>query len=143
MVRELRTVLVVVGPLHEPIVMGQRGERTFERQALPAGPTQLQPAAYLRSQQAHHVGKDREAKAGEHLLAESRTADALSAFQHQHFLARAREIRRARETVVPAADDDDVVLIHARFLGGSKNGFFTTVMAARLRRCSTVISISS
>src|SRR4029079_13341338 len=97
----------------------------------------------LRPEQAHDVRKDREAKAGKHFIAERGAADAVAPLEYQHLLAGAREIRRAREAVVPAADHDHVMLRHARFLGGSKNGFLTTVTAARLRLCSTVISISS
>src|SRR4029079_17904460 len=93
----------------------------------------------LRPEQAHDVRKDREAKAGKHFIAERGAADAVAPIEYQHLLARAREIRRAREAVVPAADPDHVMLRHARFLGGSKNGFLTTGTPARLRLWSTVI----
>src|SRR5438045_504066 len=57
---------------------------------------------------------------------------------------RHRQVRRGDETVVSAAYDDRVViLLHALFLGGSKKGSFTIFAAARLRRCSTVISNST
>src|SRR5881394_3875436 len=110
-------------------------------------PRQLELADDLRPQQAHDVGEDREAEAREHLLAPGRAADALAALEHQHLAPGTREVRGASEAVVSAADDDGVVSLHAvhfSFLrGGSKNGFLTTRALARLRRCSTVTSISS
>ena len=104
-------------------------------------PRQLELADDLRPQQAHDVGEDREAEAREHLLAPGRAADALAALEHQHLAPGTREVRGASEAVVSAADDDGVVSLHASHF--SKNGFLTTRAAARLRRCSTVISISS
>src|SRR5947207_5180557 len=106
-------------------------------------PRQLELADDLRPQQADDIGEDREAEAREHLLAPGRAADTLAALQHQHLAPGAREVRGASEAIVSAANDDDVVRLHAFFRGGSKNGFLTTRAAARLRRCSTVISISS
>ena len=48
-------------------------------------------------------------KPGKHLLGHRRAADALAPLEHQHPLARAREIGRAHQAVVAAADDDRVV----------------------------------
>jgi hypothetical protein len=36
----------------------------------------------------------------------------MTAFEHQNFFARAREICGVDQTIVPAANYDDVVLIH-------------------------------
>src|SRR5438105_4642524 len=103
---------------------------------------QVQVADDLRPQQAHHVGEHRETETREDLLAHRRAADALAALDDQNALAGAREIGSAHQAVVAAADDDDFVLVHTRFRSGSKKGFFTTCTAARLRWCSTVISMS-
>src|SRR5437868_7032726 len=139
---ELAAVLVVIGPLREVITIHKRGERAFKRQDLQPVLRQLELADDLGPQQAHDIGKDREAEAREHFLAHRRAADALAPLEYKNLAPRAREIGGAGETVVAAADDDGVVALHALFRGGSKNGFFTTRAAVRLRRCSTVISIS-
>src|SRR5205085_3016202 len=143
MSREFAAVLVVIGPLREVIAVGQRGECALERQDLQPVARKLELSDDLRPQQAHDVGEHREAKAWEHFLAHRRAADALAAFEDQHFASCAREIGGTGEAVMAAADNDRVVALHARLRDGSKNGFFTTWAAARLRRCSTVTSISS
>src|SRR5258706_14892420 len=140
---KLAPVLVVVRPLREVVAIVEWRQCAFERQDLQAVARELELADDLRAQQAHHVREDGEAKAGEHFLAHRGAAHALATLEDQHLAAGSREIRRTGEPVVAAADDDDVVGLHAFFLGGSKNGFLTTRALARLRRCSTVTSISS
>ena len=142
MARELAPVLVVVVPLRQVVSARQGRERALERQDVQAVARQLEVPDDLRPQQAHHVGEDREAKARKDFLAHRRAAHALAALEHQHLLSGAGEIGRANEAVVAAADDHRVVS-HFLFLSGSKKGFLTTRAAARQRRCSTVISISS
>src|SRR5207344_2432889 len=86
----------------------------------------------------------RELETGEHFLGDGRAADQRAALEHEHLTAGAREVRRGDQAVVAAADHDRVVAwgAHARFLSGSKNGSLRTIPSARLRRCSTVTSIS-
>ena len=109
-----------------------------------AVPREVEVADDLRPQQAHDVREHREREAGEDLLAHRRPADPLAALEDDDALAGTREVRGRDEAVVAAADDDRVVArAHARFRSGSKKGFLTTRAAARLRRCSTVTSISS
>src|SRR4051812_40719704 len=138
---ELAPVLVVVRPLREIGAthwsIEERRERALERQDLQPVARELELADDLRAQQAHHVGEDGEAKAGKHFFAHRRAAHLFTTLEYQHLAADSREIRRTREPIVAAADDDGVVGLHALFLGGSKNGFLTTMAAARFRRCST------
>src|SRR5436190_752789 len=144
---ELAPVLVVVRPLREIGAahwsIEERRQRAFERQDLQPVARELELADDLRAQQAHHVREDGEAKAGEYFLAHRRAAYALATLEHQHLAASAREVGGTGEPVVAAADDNDVVGLHAFFLCGSKKGFLATRALARLRRCSTVTSISS
>src|SRR5437764_4598838 len=143
MARELAAILVVIGPLHEVVIVRQWCERALERQDVQAVARELELADDFRAQQTHNVGKDREAETREHFFAHRRAADALAPLEHQNLATGAREIGGTGEAIVPAADDDGIVGLHALFRGGSKNGFLTTRPLARLRRCSTVISISS
>src|SRR6185369_9657884 len=106
---ELAPVLVVVRPLREVVAIVEWRQRAFERQDLQPVARELELADDFRPQQAHYVGEDGEAKAGEHFLAHRRAADALTTLEHQHLAAGAREIRRTREPVMAAADDDGVV----------------------------------
>ena len=60
-------------------------------------------------QQRDDVGADRELEAREDLFGDGRAAEHVAALEHEHLLARAREIGGVDEAVVAAADDDDVV----------------------------------
>src|SRR2546421_9037968 len=140
---KLAPVLVVIGPLREVVSVREWRERALERQDVQAMARELELADDFRPEQAYHVRENGEAEARKHFLGHRGATDAFAALEHEHLAAAAREIGGAGEPVVAAADDDGVVALHARFRGGSKNGFFTTCAAARLRRCSTVISISS
>ena len=50
-------------------------------------------------------------KPGKHFFGDGRAAEHVTALEHQHFLARAREICGVHQSVVSAADDDDVVFV--------------------------------
>jgi len=74
----------------------------------------------LGTQERDDVGADGELKAGEDLLGDRGASDDVAPFEDQDLLAGAREIRRVDEPVVPASDDDDVVLhAHAWVAKGS------------------------
>ena len=106
---------------------------------------EVEVADDLGTEQRHDVREDRVLEAGEDLFGDGRTADEMAPFEHDHCLPRAREVRRVHEAVVPPTNDDGVIAMdrHDRFRSGLKNGSALTVAMARLRRCSTVISISS
>ncbi len=56
----------------------------------------------------------RDFEPGRELASDRRTAHARRRFQHEHLAAGARKIRSADETIVPAADDDDLIVISHR-----------------------------
>jgi hypothetical protein len=66
-------------------------------------------------EQADRVGRDRIAEAGVKFLRHRGAADHLAPVDHAHAQARAGEIGRAGEAVMPRADDDDVGLVHVSF----------------------------
>ena len=77
---------------------------------------QLQLPNDLGAQQAHHVGKFREAIAGKDFLGHGGAADDVAAFQDHHLLPGARQIGAGDEAVVARTDHDRIVVVgcHAR-----------------------------
>ena len=71
---------------------------------------QIEIANDFRAQQGDHVGADRELEAGKNFFGDRGAAEHVTAFQHQHFLAGARQVGGIDQAVVAAADDDHVVL---------------------------------
>ena len=61
--------------------------------------------------QRNDIRTNRKLESGKHFFGDRRAAEHVPALEHQHFFARAREIGGIHQTVVSAADDDDVVLI--------------------------------
>src|SRR5690349_19748461 len=134
MARELVSIVVVVAPLREIIAVRQRRERAFEGQNMQAVARQIEIANDLGSQQAHDIREHRKPEPRKDLFTDRCAADDFALFEYEHASAGSCEVSRAHETVVSAADDDGIVAgAHARLRGGSKNGFFTTRAAARLR----------
>ena len=109
MPRDLASRLVVIVDAPQVIAVGHRRERAVERQQLHAVARQIELADDLGSQQRDDVGADRELESGKHFLGDGRAAEHVAPLEHDDLAARAREIRRARQPVVPAADDDRVV----------------------------------
>jgi hypothetical protein len=78
---------------------------------------QFQLANDVRAQQADDVGEDGELEAGIDLLGDAGAADEIALFQHQHLLAGFRQVSGGHQAVVPAADNNGVVLSgHRQFL---------------------------
>ena len=61
-------------------------------------------------------------EAGIDLLGDRGAAEHVPALEHQHLPPRAREIGGVDQTVVPAADDDDVVVVHNECADGTELG---------------------
>ena len=61
-----------------------------------------------RVEQAYEVGAGRHLDATPNLFQRAGAADALTRLQHEHPLARAGKVRRARQAVVARADDDGI-----------------------------------
>ena len=132
---------VVVDP--PQVVAVQWRERAVQRKDLQAVLGEFQLPDDLWPEQADHVGRHAEAEAREDLFGHGRPAQDVPALQDERPQPSLGQVGGAHQAVVAAADEDDVVLAHVLLRSGSKNGFFTTCAEARLRRCSTVISMSS
>src|SRR5690349_25086032 len=93
----------------EIIAVGHRRERAVEWKDLEAVTREIEFANNLRPQQRDDIRTNRELEAGENLFRHRRAAEHVPALEHEHLLARAREISRVNQTVMPAANHDDVV----------------------------------
>ncbi len=108
--RDLAAGLGVVVDAPQVVAVRHRREGAVERQDLEAVPRQVELADDLRPQQRHDVRADRELEAGKDLFGHGGAAEDVPALEHQHLAARAREIGGVHQAVVPAADDDHVVV---------------------------------
>ncbi len=114
MPRDLPARLRVIVHAPQIIAARHRRERAVERQNLEAVLRQVELADDLGPQQRHDVRAHRVLEAGVDLLGHRRAAEHVAALEHQHLPAGAREVRRAHQPVVAAANHDDVVVGHSR-----------------------------
>ena len=77
---------------------------------------ELQVGDHLRIEQADGIGRDRVAEAGTKLLRHGGAADHLAPFDHGHAQAFPGQIGRAGQAIMSGPDDDDVRLVHVRFI---------------------------
>jgi hypothetical protein len=80
-------------------------------------PVQVEVVDHLRIEQAHRVGGDRVAKAGEEFLCDRSTADHGPALDHFDLQAGHAEIGGAGEAVMAGPDHDRIVPHCPGFLG--------------------------
>ncbi len=114
--RDLAAGLGVIVDPPQVVAVRHRRERAVERQDLEAMPRQVELADDLRPQQRDHVRADRELEAREYLFRDRGAADHVPPLEHQHLAPRPRQVGGVDEPVVPAADDDHVVVRHGRML---------------------------
>ena len=69
----------------------------------------------FRTQQRDDVRTNGKLEAGKDFFSDSRAAEHVTPLEHQHTLAGARKICGINQTIVSAADDDDVVFLHAYY----------------------------
>ena len=104
---------VIVDP-PQVVTAGHRREGAVERENLQAMTGKIEFPNDLRAEQGNDVRTDRELESGENFFRHARSTEYVAALEHEHTLARARQIRGIYQSVVATADDDDVVfLIHA------------------------------
>ncbi len=106
----------------------------------------LQVADDLRAKQADHVGENRKLEAGEDFFGDAGSTHDGTAFQDQGLFPGPGQVSGVDQPVVACADDNRVVFrchFQARFLGGLKNGSFTSRAFALRRVYSTVTSTST
>ena len=102
---------VVAAALGRALALAQRGERPVERQDVEAVLRELEVADDLRPQQRDDVREDAEAEAREQLLGHSGATEDWPLLEDQRLQAGAREVGRADQAVVAAADDHRVVAL--------------------------------
>ncbi len=84
-----------------------------------------------RMQQPGQIRARRHAHAGERFLDGACAAHARPALEHQHALARTREIRRAGKPIVPGADDDGIPAPRSQFAHGCRQTDFAEDSSGR------------
>src|SRR4051812_43118683 len=119
MARKLAPVLIVIAPLRKVVAVRKRAERTFEWKDVQAMTWELEVADDLRTQQAHDVREHREPESRKHFVSQGSAAHTRAALEHEHAPAGSRQIRRADETIVAAADDNRVVMVLRHAAGES------------------------
>ena len=138
---------VVVAVAVEAVAVRQRSEGALERQDGEPVTREVQFADDIRAHQADHVREHAVLEARKDLLGDGGASQQRPRFEHAYVEARAGQVGRVHEAVVPAADHDHVVFAchrgQLRFLAGSKNGVFTTVAGTLWRTNSTVSSTST
>ena len=105
-----RRVLRVIVDAPQIVAVRHRRERPVERQDLEAVRRQVELADDLGPQQRDDVRADRVLEARVDLFGHRRAAEHVAALEHQHLPPGAREVCRADQPVVAAANHDDVVV---------------------------------
>ncbi len=108
--RDLLDVLVAVLPHHEAVAVLHRAERGRHQQRHEAVLDEVELVHDVGPQQAQGVRERRELEAGAELLGDRRPADEVAPLEDQRAQARLGEVGPVDQPVVPAADDDRVVL---------------------------------
>ena len=111
MPRNLAPRLRVIVDPPEVVAAGHRRKGAIEWQDLQTMPRQIEFANDLRAEQGNDVRTDREPESGKNFFRHTRATEHVPALEHEHTLARARQVRSIYQTVVATADDDDVVFV--------------------------------
>ena len=112
--RDVPDVASEVTPERQRCAAGERHEVVGgDDRHLVAVPAQLQLADDPLGHQRDDVGGRRDPVAIPQILRRGRAAEDRAAFQDEDVAAGPREVRGARETVVPAPDHDHIVLVRA------------------------------
>src|SRR5205807_8293610 len=105
MSRNLPPRLCVIVDAPEIITAGHWRECPVEGKNLKTMPGQIEFANDLRTEQGNDVRANREFETRKDFFGYGRAAQYVPTLEHEHALARAREICRVHQTVVTAADD--------------------------------------
>ncbi len=126
---DLLDVLVPVLTEQQVVAVLHRGERGRHQDRQEAVLDQLELVDDVRPQQAERVRERGEVEARDQLLGDRRATDQVPALEDQRLESRLGEVGAVDEAVVPAADDDRVVLragschgSHAVFRSGLNRG---------------------
>src|ERR1044072_1569090 len=101
--------MIVDSPKIVPVRHGR--ERAVKRKNLETVTRQIEFTNDLRPQQRNYVRANRELESGKDLFRDTSAPEHMTAFEYEHAFAGAREIGRVHQSVVTAADDNDVVVV--------------------------------
>ena len=104
-----RAGVIVDAP--EIIAVGHRRERAVERKNFETVSRQIKLANDLGTQQGNNVRADGKLEARKHFFGHRRAAEHMTALEHQNFFSGARKISGINQTVMSAANHDDVVFV--------------------------------
>ena len=108
--RDLAVGERLVGTHQQRAAVGERGERRrIPRQHLEPVPLELEVADDLGPQQAVDVGGGGDLVAGPDLLGDAGAAEDFAPLEHEHLHAGPGQVGGGHQTVVAAADDDEIV----------------------------------
>ena len=111
MAGDLAASLRVIVDAPQIVAVGHRREGAIQRKDFQTMTRQIEFANDLRTQERDDVRANRKLEAGKDFFRDGRAAEYVTALEHQNLLAGARKIGGVDQTVVAAANDDDVVLI--------------------------------
>src|SRR5882762_4799462 len=114
MPRDLAPRLRMIIHSPEMISVQHRREGAVEGQDLESMTREIEFANNLRTQERNDVRADREFETGKNFFRHCRATEHMPAFEHEHALARAREVGGVDQAVVAAANDNDVVFLSHR-----------------------------
>ena len=106
-------------------------------------PRQIEFTNNFGSQQRYNIRADGKLETGKHFFRNRSTAEHMPALQHEDLFAGAREIRGIHKTVMPASNNDDVVLvIHLRFETATDNTDQAKRVALSCRKRVSILIIA-
>src|SRR5437764_9868664 len=109
-----RACVIVDAP--EVIAVWHRRKGAVERQDLETVTRQVELANDLRTQQRDYIGANRKLEAGENFFSDGSAAKHVTTFEHEHLFTCACEICGIHQTVMSAANHDDVVFLRHAFV---------------------------
>src|SRR5437764_10218421 len=109
-----RACVIVDAP--EVIAVWHRRKGAVERQDLETVTRQIELANDLWTQQGDHVRTNRKLEAGKNFFSDGSAAQNVTTLEHEHLFAGACEICSIHQTVMSAANHDDVVFLRHAFV---------------------------
>src|SRR5882672_4993850 len=111
----LAASLCVIVDAPQVVTIRHRREGAVQRKNLQLVSRQIELANNLGPKEGYDVGTNRELETGKNFLCYRGAAQHVASLEHQHTFTCACKISGIHQTVVPATNDDDVVVAHELF----------------------------